>query len=104
MGYIKKSFMEDIKNELLELNFNVDSIGIVYWIDAIRFAKNHPLVWDMMDIYEHVAKKHNTTSSKVERGMRTAIKTAKDKIQEKYKYYNKIYNSTYLNLIKYKLI
>lgn len=102
--YIKKSFMEDIKKELLELNFNVDSLGIVYWVEAIKFVKNHPLIWDMMDIYEYVAKRHNTTASRVERGMRTAIQTAKNKIQERYNYYNKINNSTYLNLIRYKLI
>ena len=102
--YIKKGFMEDIKQELLSLDFNVDSIGIVYWIEAIKYVKNHPLAWDMMDIYEYVAKKHDTTASRAERGMRTAIQTAKDKIQQRYKYYNKINNSTYLNLIRYKLI
>ena len=104
MEVSKKSFMEDIKNELLELNFNVDSIGIVYWIDAIKIIKNNPLIWDMRDIYEKVAKKNITTSSKVERGMRTAITPAKENIQKKYGYYNKIKNQTFLDLIKFKLI
>lgn len=96
--------MKDIKQELLELKFNVDSIGIVYWVDAIKYVKKHPLVWDMMDIYEYVANLHNSTPSRVERGMRTAIAPAKENIQKKYKYYKPIKNQTFLSLIRFKLI
>lgn len=102
--YIKKKFMEDIKQELLELNFNVDSVGIVYWIDAIKFIKNNPLVWDMCDIYIHIAKIHKTTNTRVERCMRFAINPAKENIQKKYGYYSKIKNQTFLDLIRFKLI
>ena len=102
--YIKKSFMEDIKQELLELNFNVDSIGIIYWIEAITIIKNNPLIWDMGDIYEKVARKYNTTKSRAERGMRNAISKAKENIQNKYGYYGKIKNQTFLDLIRFKLI
>ena len=93
-----------IKKELLELNFNVDSIGIIFWVEAITFVKNNPLVWRMEDIYENVAKTYNTTYSKVERAMRFAISSAKENIQKKYEYYGKIKNSTFLALIRYKLI
>lgn len=36
--------MDEIKQELLELKFNVDSVGIIYWIEAIKFIKKNPLV------------------------------------------------------------
>lgn len=96
--------MKDIKQELLELNFNVDSIGIVYWIEAIKFVKSHPLDWDMMDLYESIAIMYDTSISKVERNMRFAIAPAKKNIQKKYGYYNQIKNQTFLDLIRYKLI
>lgn len=96
--------MDEIKKELLELNFNVDSIGIIYWIESIKFIKENPLNWNMIDIYEYVAKIHNSTKSKIERGMRTAIEPAKENIQKKYGYYAKIRNQTFLDLIRFKLI
>lgn len=96
--------MNDIKQELLELKFNVDSIGIVYWIEAIRFVKDNPLIWDMLDIYERLAQLYNSTPTKVERNMRFSIAPAKSNIQKKYGYYSKIKNSTYLSLIRFKLI
>lgn len=96
--------MKDIKQELLELNFNVDSIGIVYWIEAIKFVKSHPLNWDMMDLYESIAIMYDTSISKVERNMRFAIAPAKKNIQKKYGYNNQIKNQTFLDLIRFKLI
>lgn len=101
---MQKNEIEETKNELLELGFNVDSVGIVYWVDAIKIVKNNPLIWDMCDIYEKVAKKNITTSTKVERGMRTSIEPAKENIQKKYSYYKPIKNSTFLNLIRFKII
>lgn len=96
--------MEEIKQELLELGFNVNSIGIAYWIEAIKCVRDNPKLWDIMDIYEQVAKKCETTISKVERGMRTAILPAKENIQKKYNYYARIKNQTFLSLIRYKLL
>lgn len=96
--------MDDIKQELLELKFNVDSVGIFYWIEAIKFVKENPLVWDMTDIYENVAKIHNATKYKVERLMRYAMLPAMENIQRKYGYYAKIKNQTFLDLIRFKLI
>lgn len=96
--------MNEIKQELLELKFNVDSVGIIYWIEAIKFIKKNPLVWDMTDIYENVAKIHNSTKYTVERLMRYAMAPARENIQRKYGYYGKIKNQTFLNLIRVKLI
>lgn len=102
--YIKKRFMEDIKQELLDLNFNIDSIGIIYWVEAIKFVKNQPLEWDMMNIYEYIADKYRKLKSRIERCMRNAIEPAKENIQNKYEHYGKIRNQTFLNLIRFKLI
>lgn len=96
--------MDEIKQELLELKFNVDSVGIIYWIEAIKFIKKNPLVWDMTDIYENVAKIYNSTKYTVERLMRYAMSPARENIQRKYRYYGKIKNQTFLDLIRFKLI
>ena len=96
--------MDEIKKELLELEFNADSIGLVYWIEAIKYIRNNPLSWDVMEIYDHIADKFNTTGIRVERALRHAITPAKKNIQEKYKYYRPIRNQTFLNLIRYELI
>lgn len=96
--------IEEIKKELLELNFNVDSLGIVYWIDSIRIIKENPLIWDMIDIYEKIAIKRKSTPTRVERCMRHAIKNAKENIKNKYGYYGKIKNQTYLDLIRFKIL
>ena len=96
--------MEEIKRELLELGFNVDSKGIIYWVEAIKMVKENPLIFDMMIIYEKMAEKYNTTCSGVERCMRHCMEHAKPNIQKKYGYYKPIRNQTFLSLIRYKLI
>lgn len=96
--------MNDIKKELLQLGFNVDSRGIIYWIDAINYVKEHPNWWDMMDIYDFLAQKYDISIAIAERNLRTAIQPAKKNIQEKYGYYRKIKNVTFLNLIKLELL
>ena len=96
--------MDEIKKELLELEFNADSIGLVYWVEAIRYIKDNPLSWDTMDIYEYIAQKYETTVTRAERNLRNAIAPAKKNIQEKYNYYRPIRNQTFLNLIRFKLI
>ena len=95
---------KELKNELLELGFNVDSIGIVYWIDAVEYVKEHKLCWDMLEIYEMLADKYKISIARVERNLRTAIEPAKDNIRKKYNYYKPIRNMTFLNLIKFELI
>ena len=92
--------MNDIKNMLLELGFNVNSIGIIYWVEAINYVLRNPLWWDIMDIYDFIAQKYKISISQVERNLRTAIEPAKKNIQDKYKYYKPVKNCTFLNLIK----
>lgn len=96
--------MDEIKQELLELGFNVDSVGMLYWIEAIKYIKEKPKIWDILEIYELVAEKCKTTPSRVERGLRTAIEPAKENIKKKYKYNNKIRNQTFLNIMRLKYI
>lgn len=73
-------------------------------MDAIKIKIDKPLIWRMGDIYDEIARKRETTYSRVERQMRTAIAPAIKNIQKKYNYYGKFTNQTFLNLIKYKLI
>ena len=96
--------IDEIKQELLELGFNVNSVGIMYWIEVIRYAKENPTVWETYSIYEYIANMYNSTASRVERAMRVAITPAIENIQKKYKYYKKIKTSTFLSLIRFKLI
>lgn len=100
----KERKMNDIKKELLQLGFNVDSRGIIYWIDAINYVKEHPNWWDMMDIYDFLAQKYDISIAMAERNLRTAIMPAKKNIQEKYGYSRRIKNVTFLNLIKLELL
>lgn len=95
---------DEIKQELLELGFNVNSKGIAYFIDAIEYIKENTLEWETMTIYEFIAKRHNSTISRVERTMRFAIEPAIKNIQEKYRYYYKINTSKFLNLIRIQMI
>ena len=82
--------MNENKTKLIELGFNINSMGFIYWLDAINYLEEHPLWWDVIDIYDYVANKHNSTISRVERDMRTAIEPAKKNIQEYYKYTRRI--------------
>ena len=96
--------IDEIKQELLELGFNVNSRGIIYWIEAIKYAKENPTVWETYFIYEYIANIYGSTATRVERAMRVAINPAIENIQKKYNYYGKIKTSTFLSLIKFKLI
>ena len=48
---------DEIKQELLELGFNVNSKGIAYFIDAIEYIKENTLELETMTIYEYIAKR-----------------------------------------------
>ncbi len=82
---------------LLNLNFNINSIGFDYWILAtFKYEKKK---MSMMTLYTEIAKVCNTTANRVERAMRHSSINAKEKIKELYKYNGKISNSTILNLL-----
>lgn len=97
----KAEKIKEIKRKLLELHFNVNSEGFNFWASAIyiriRFADERI---KMEDIYKELAFEYITTEKAVERNMRTASKTAIEKIQEYFNYKNKITNKTILELFR----
>lgn len=90
-----------INKMLLELQFNVSSIGFLYWATAImEYRKNYYKYNNTIEkVYNVVAQIHNTTRTRVERAMRTAKATATEQIQKQFNYYNKLTNKTVLELL-----
>lgn len=90
-----------INKMLLQLQFNVTSIGFYYWITAIQQYRKNYYKYDntIEKVYNDVAKIHNTTRTRVERAMRTAKATATEQIQKQFNYYNKLTNKTVLELL-----
>lgn len=90
-----------INKMLLQLQFNVTSIGFYYWITAIKlYRKNYYKYNNTIEqVYHDVAQIHNTTKTRVERAMRTAKATATEQIQKQFNYYNKLTNKTVLELL-----
>ena len=87
MSAIKE--LVDIKEKLIELNFNVSSKGFDYWIILINeYIKKRRYV-TLDSIYNMIAKMDNTTRDRVERNIRTASSQALPIIREHYKYKNK---------------
>ena len=81
-----------INKMLLQLQFNVTSIGFYYWITAIQqYRKNYYKYNNTIEqVYHDVAKIHNTTRIRVERAMRTARTPATEQIQKQFNYYNRL--------------
>lgn len=96
----------EIKDMLLSLSFNLNSIGFRYWITAININQNtnNYLKNSIENVYQQVAKIHNTTRNRVERAMRTARETATERIQEKYNYGLKLTNKSVLILLSENII
>lgn len=90
-----------INKLLLELNFNVSSIGFRYWISAlIEYKRNYWKYNNTIEgIYNNIAEQYQTTRNRVERAMRTARTPADKKIQELSGYSNKITNKIALELL-----
>ena len=99
MGYSDQMY-HDINKLLLKLQFNVSSIGFHYWATAIKqYRKNYYKYNTIEQVYQDVAKIHNTTRTRVERAMRRAKATATEQIQKQFNYYNKLTNKTVLELL-----
>ena len=97
MGYSGQMY-HDINKLLLKLQFNVSTIGFHYWATAImQYRKNYYNTIEQ--VYQDVAKIHNTTRTRVERAMRSAKATATEQIQKQFNYYNKLTNKTVLELL-----
>lgn len=90
-----------INKMLLQLQFNVKSIGFYYWITAIQQYRKKNYKYDntIEKVYNDVAKIHNTTRTRVERAMRIAKATATEQIQKQFNYYNRLTNKTVLELL-----
>ena len=83
---------------LLQLGFNINSIGFDFWLTAIRiYLKNRQI--SMMTLYNEIGKITNKKASQIERAMRTASETAKENIKKLYDYNGKLSNKTILTLI-----
>lgn len=85
----KMKELVDIKEKLIELNFNISSKGFEYWIILINeYVKNKRNI-TLENIYKLICKLDNTTRDRVERNIRTCAKQALSTIREHYKYKNK---------------
>ena len=99
---MNKSYLNStIQKILLKLQFNVSSIGFNYWTTAIMLYRKNYFKYNntIEQVYQDVAKIHNTTRTRVERSMRTAKATATEQIQKQFNYYNKLTNKTVLELL-----
>lgn len=88
----------EIEDILDELQVNVKLLGYKYWISAVEICLEAPYI-SMSKLYKQVAEKHNTTSSRVERALRS---TYQDNVEIIQKYFNVRYNidnSTVLKLL-----
>lgn len=87
--------------KLLELQFNVSSIGFQYWETAIMLYRKKYYEYNntIEQVYYDVAKIYNSTITRVERAMRTARTPATEQIQKQFNYYNKLTNKTVLELL-----
>ena len=91
----------NIQNQLLQLDFNISSIGFKYWIKAIDIYKKDSWRYGftMEYLYNVIAGTFQTTRNRVERAMRTASQTAKKTIAKEYKYNGKLSTKAILELI-----
>ena len=95
-----REFYKDIKNNLIKLGFKVDTKGFRYWIEAIKIYKQDGWRYGftMQYLYNEIANYYSTTSTRVERALRTTSSKAKEQIKNKYGYFGKITNKTILEL------
>lgn len=95
----------DIKEKLIELNFNISSKGFEYWIILINeYVKNKRNI-TLENIYKLICKLDNTTRDRVERNIRTASSQALPTIREYYNYKNKrLSTKDILELIYWEMV
>ena len=92
--------INEIKKILLELQFNVNSKGFEYWLHAIHLYTTFNEKITMTEMYNELAFEFTTTSSVIERNMRTASNSAIPNIRKYFNYNTKISNKTILNLFR----
>ncbi len=87
----------EIKELLNKLGIRINIKGYWFWITAIEYKAEHEDV-NMLELYDKVAKLHNTTRSRVERALRHAYEYVKGDLQKYFKINYTINNSTFLLL------
>ena len=96
---MKKS---DIKKVLNELGIKINLKGYSYLIEAVLIMNKYPNI-SIMNLYEKVAKKENTTISKVERAMRHAMVGNQDRAQNFFGFHYRLNNSILIKAIEDKV-
>ena len=103
MSAIKKIY--EIKEKLIELNFNVSNKGFKYWITLIHEYQKKNKYTTIESIYNTIAELDNTTRDRVERNIRTCSKQALPTIREHYKYKNRrLSTKDILELISWEML
>ena len=98
---------KEVKELLRTLSVKPTLNGYFYWPYAVEEAlKRGELNYKICsDIYGTVAKKYNTTASKVERCMRTVTESCQSKIKKHFEVdFEKITNKEFLALMVEKMI
>lgn len=67
---------KEIAEEIMRLGIRPDIKGYRFLLEAVRLRIENPTGGFCKDIYEGVAKKFNTTTSRVERAIRHSIECA----------------------------
>lgn len=62
-----------LESEMIKMGFHGTNNGFRYIIDAVELIIEEPFTFKVMWLYESIAKKNNSTRSRVERAMRHAI-------------------------------
>ena len=85
-------------NILDELQIKVSLLGYKYWITAVELYLENKTI-KMMKLCREIAKKYNTTGSRVERALRHAIEDKEETIQRYFNVSYDIDNSAFLALL-----
>lgn len=93
--------MEKVKKLLLELGFNMDSLGTIYWLDVFDYCQKHPLNTPFKEVLASVSSNLGITKYCLESQLRRAMDTAQDSIQKMFNYKGKITTKTFLILVLY---
>lgn len=103
MSAIKE--INEIKNKLISLNFNVASKGFKYWINLIYEYSKKNKYTTLESVYNKIAELDNTTRNRVERNIRTASSQAKPYIREYYNYKDsRLSTKDILELIRWEVM
>ena len=80
-------------------HFDITSIGIEYWTESILLSRKNGNFVKMVNLYKAIGEKNNTSAMAVERAMRYASNTAKEKIKEVFEIDVKLTNASIYKLM-----